>query len=196
METLSRNGAQYRTQLMDRPQAEAFARCLKANPRFDGIFLAESARAKTARRWFVTYVPTSLERRSAILDRQQDARARRAQEQGARYEFVLDSSGRWSWCLNRETGEVYETTESDCNCPDHHYRCRPAGILCKHVHMLTSGAADIRGWDQPARYSDPFDTQDGATEPAFQPGHDWQPPVDELPDAELTEGDDDWREAA
>lgn len=151
METISHGGAQYRTKLMDETKAKRFAACLKANPRFGGVAVCYSERAKNPEnRWYVSFNPASDLSGERILARQQSARQQRAAEQGAGYLFVLDSEGFYFHCLNTKTGEVYETTEYDCNCPDHTFRCRAAGLQCKHIVMLCEGHSEVQGWSAAA----------------------------------------------
>lgn len=148
MQTLSSNGVSYRTQLMELAAAERFAACIRGNERFQGAEVVESGRAKAGspKRWFVSYQPASETRAAALILDQQGSRIERAEAQAANYEFVLDPTGRFFWTLNLITGEVYETTEGTCSCPDHTYRCRPAGLQCKHILILNSPEANIRGW--------------------------------------------------
>lgn len=133
MVILSKNGAQYRTQTLARERAEQFASCLRANPLFDGVMVYESSRAKhPERRWYVVYHPASGEAQQNLLNRQEDLRAAKAEAEGQHYLFVEDErTGRFYYCLSK-SGEVYEVNLFDCSCPDHSYRCRAAGIRCKH----------------------------------------------------------------
>lgn len=144
METLSRNGAQFRSKTMEDAKAIRFANCLKANPRFVGVAVCPSP--KKSGHSYVTFNPASDPNGEAILLRQQDARAERAMTEGADYIFAADDSGRFVWCMNPKSGETYEVTSVDCTCPDHHYRCRPAGIQCKHIIALVNGAAPVRSF--------------------------------------------------
>ncbi len=136
----------YRTKLMAQDRAERFARCLSGNPRFVNVAVTESSRARGAAKWFVAYQPASEERQAELRQDAQDTRAERAQAQAENYLFVLDDTGRYFHCLNVTSGEVYETTEHSCSCPDATYGCRPAGIHCKHTTLLRSDRAHIRGW--------------------------------------------------
>jgi len=149
MEMLSKNGAQFRTKTMEDARALRFSSCLKANPRFVGVAVCPCP--KKLGHSYVTFNPASDPNGEAILARQQDARALRAATEGRDYIFVADDSGKFIWCMNPISGETYEVTSVDCTCPDHHYRCRPAGIQCKHIVALVSGAAPVRSWETAAR---------------------------------------------
>ncbi len=133
----------YRTKLLPLARAERFARCLAANGRFTNVQVQESNRTKSAdKRHFVYYTPRSVERGWALRDEAQDARQKRAEEQAHRYQFVLSDSGRFYYTLNVETGEVYETTVHDCDCPDKAYNLRRTGLQCKHSLMLECRLAE------------------------------------------------------
>jgi len=151
METLSRNGGQFRTKLMSLGQAEQFAKCLRANPRFVGVSVNFSTRAKETANRFVTFLPTSDPSGQRILDRQQGARDQRAAEQIGNYTFLMDDSCRFYYCWNTVSGEVYETTTASCTCPDHEFRGRAAGVNCKHMTMLATHLAECdRAFPAPA----------------------------------------------
>src|SRR4051794_16930791 len=138
METLSHGTPAFRTRLMDADRAQRFAKCLSANGRFTNVAAVESTRS--AGKWFVTFQPANEERQAAILQRQQLARQIRADLQP--FVFVLDIDGGrpFCWCHSLQSGEVYEVDEESCTCPDHVYRCRPAGIVCKHQLALAAAA--------------------------------------------------------
>lgn len=138
MEILSRNGAQYRTQLLSQEHAEQFAACLRGNELFDGVMVYESERAKhESRRWYVVYHPSNPDAREALLQRQEEKRAAKSEAEGQDYLFIKDQdSGRFYWCAST-SGEVYEVTLlGGCTCPDLEHRCREAGIRCKHQIAL------------------------------------------------------------
>lgn len=136
METLARNGATFRTKLMSHAQALQFAKCLAANPKFGTVSVSFSERAKGDRSFFVAFLPVDDASSQRILDRQQAKREATAAAQIDNYEFVLDDSAQFFWCLNAASGQVYEVTDHSCDCPDHTYRCQAAGIVCKHITML------------------------------------------------------------
>jgi predicted nucleic acid-binding Zn finger protein len=138
MQSLSRDGACYRTKLLDLEQAARFARCLGANPLFSAVAVEESPRS--AGRFFVSFVPTNPERRQAMVAREQDKRHEKAVTEGQRYLFCLDKDGGrpFFWCLST-SGEVYEVTPETCSCPDHQFRCAPNGLKCKHRLALIEG---------------------------------------------------------
>ncbi len=129
-----RSTAVYRTQLLSHAAAERFAGCLRANPRFTGVSVCLSPRARSECRYFVRYEPSSEARRQHLLTLAQTDRSERATEQFARYEIV---GGPAHWLtINTESGAVYETTDSRCTCPDMAYHCRRSGLVCKHVLMV------------------------------------------------------------
>lgn len=152
MERISNQGELgYRTKLMDIERASRFARCLGANERFAAVEIATSTRAKSDKKYFVTFLPSNPERLEEMAQRQQDARAERAATQG--FSFILDKdAGRpFVWCHSHTSGEVYELDCQGhaCSCPDHEYRCRPNGLKCKHQIALTNAIAsgeNIRTW--------------------------------------------------
>ena len=131
MEMLSRNGAQYRTKLMTEAHAESFASALRANSQWDGVMVYESPRAKGERRHYVVYHSADGAQRQALLQRQEDKRAARAASELDQYLIVPNECGQFFW-VQSTSGEVYEVTRFDCSCPDHEFRCREAGIRCKH----------------------------------------------------------------
>jgi predicted nucleic acid-binding Zn finger protein len=142
MLTLSSAGAGYRTKLMDRPTADRFAACLQANPRFTDVAVCESGRTQNPEvRWFVAYAPASETRQAALASSEQHKRLQTSLEEGSSYVFCLDQDGArpFFYCLNPRSGEVYEVTERTCTCPDFHYRCRHAGLHCKHQLALLNG---------------------------------------------------------
>lgn len=145
MQMLSRNGAQYRTVLLDRPTAERFCRCLRANAAFDGAIVTESNQAKhPVRRWMVVYHPANGTRRQELLDGHQQARRDRAAAQEPWYAAVLvwAGSGFAMRLKNLKSGREYDITLNaalepvDCTCPDHTGCTRAAGIECKHHEIV------------------------------------------------------------
>ena len=146
MEIIAQGQPAFRTRLMDADRAARFSRCLTANPRFANVAAVESPRS--AGRWFVQFQPASEERQAAILARQQTARQIRADREA--FVFVLDIDGGrpFCWCHSLASGEVYEVDEESCSCPDHVYRCKPAGLACKH--QLALAAAAVAGEVRPA----------------------------------------------
>ncbi len=146
MVSFTHAGANYRTKLMTADAAARFARCLSGNGRFAHVAVVESPLAKGEKRHFIAYRPASEARQAELLQDAQDERLVRAALQGHRYEFVLDESGRYFHCLSLASGEVYQTTEHGCDCPDSTYRCQGAGIVCKHVHALREGFSPVRNW--------------------------------------------------
>lgn len=147
MQVISKGEIFHRTKLMEAARAERFARCLMANEHFAAVSVEESPTAKSAKRCYVRYQPASDRRQADLVRGEMAARAQRAAEQAGNYLFVLDDSRRYFHCLNFESGEVYEVTERSCSCPDHTYRAAAVGA-CKHVRILRSGEALIRGWAQ------------------------------------------------
>jgi hypothetical protein len=137
----------YRTSLFaSLAKAQAFARCLQSNTgRFEHSMVHESQTSKTSK-WFVTFEPTLASRKDAIHAGQQEARQARAEEQ----EFIfwpdpdrLTANGTpmfW-WCFSVASGETYEVSIGDCSCPDYQFRCRNAGMNCKHQLAWSSQRA-------------------------------------------------------
>lgn len=136
MEIIAQGQARFRTKLMDTQRAHSFAKALLANPRFESVEVHFSLKAKSPAQWWVSYRPASAARQAAILERQQDARLIRAIEQGSGYTWVPAQG--FAYCVST-SGEVYETTPSECSCPDRVYRGRGAGVLCKHSLALGNG---------------------------------------------------------
>ena len=164
MLTISVNGVQFRTKLMDQTSALRFAKCLHANPRFTGVVVEESRQAKhPERRWIVVFHPANGDRLVEMHREVQDSRAKRAEEQAGSYAFIRDDSGRFFHCFNTVSGEVYETTEHNCTCPDWQYRCRCAQLSCKHQLMLAAAVEkdEVYGMPEPigaqSRDDDPFE---------------------------------------
>jgi len=125
------------TKLMDIEHAGRWARCLTANSRFTSVEIQTSRRAKSAHvRYFVTYLPSSASRQTAMLDRQQDARNRRADEQ--EFTFCHDGDHDFYHCLSHTSGETYDVTLNSCSCPDHQFHCAANGLACKHRLALAS----------------------------------------------------------
>ena len=139
MELLSKNGAHYRTKLMTETHAESFAAALRANSQWDGVMVYESPRAKGERRHYVVYHPASAEARDAILARQEATRAARAEAELEEY-LIVPADGETFFWVASQSGNVYEVTDFSCTCPDHEYRCREAGIRCKHQLALETAA--------------------------------------------------------
>lgn len=148
MECIVRQGAlHHRTQLLTLSRAESFARCLLANPLFAAVAVQESKTAKGERRHFVQYQPASDSRYRELVQVQADTREQRAQQEAAGYLFVQSECRRWFYCWNLVSGDVYETTQQACDCPDFHYRGAALGP-CKHMRMLRSGYANVESWAQ------------------------------------------------
>ncbi|MFN3650111.1 MAG: hypothetical protein ACK47B_11080 [Armatimonadota bacterium] len=146
MDILSRNGGQFRSKTMDESAAFRFARCLRANERFHGVMVNPS---KSAGQAFVTFTSASDPSGERILARQQALRDARGAEQADSYLVAADPSGRFHWVCNLGSGEVYEVAlHHDCTCPDHVYRCRPAGCLCKHHAVVEAhlGRGTVTGF--------------------------------------------------
>src|SRR5690242_16856883 len=122
----------YRTKLLPIERAAAFCRALSANPRFTEVTIETSTRAKSDARYYVQFLPASEARRADMLTRQQDARAERAATQGFTFCLDKDAGRPFFWTWSHSSGEVYETTEHSCSCPDHQFRAAPNGLKCKH----------------------------------------------------------------
>jgi len=145
MERIANDGQlSYRTKLMELPRAAAFARALGANDLFTAVEIETSSRAKSERKYFVTFLPSNPERVQDMLDRQQDARAERAAEQ--EFTFLLDKDGGRPYllCWSHTSGEVYDVDVHgrSCSCPDHEFRCKPNGLRCKHALAAVAAMAE------------------------------------------------------
>lgn len=151
MLSISRSaGAYYRTRLLTADRAARFAACLSANAAFCDVAAVRSERAKCDVDHFVSFRPVSRERQAHMLERQQDTREQRAEEQGNSYQWVADKIG-YQWVADKiggrgffwllsTSGEVYEVHPAGtCSCPDFHYRCEPNGLRCKHLIALDQG---------------------------------------------------------
>ena len=147
MKSISKGTIAHRTKLMEQDQAERFAQCLLANTRFESVSVETSPTAKSERRFFVRYSPTSNLCQANLIREEMAARAQRAQDEQDHYLFVRDDSGRYFHTLNMLSGEVYETCHNSCSCADFHYRGSVVGF-CKHIRILRSGNAQIRRWGQ------------------------------------------------
>jgi hypothetical protein len=121
----------YRTKPMPLHKARAFARCVDSNPRFVDVTIREARTRELC--YFVAFRPASVDRCADMWQGQYDTRAGRAEEEGAAYVWLSDESGRFDWCFNPKSGETYEVSLFDCTCPDYFFRCRKAGLSCKHM---------------------------------------------------------------
>ncbi len=131
-QTILRGEIGYRTTAMLPEAAQAFARCITANAtRFCNVQLCVSLNTKVEK-LFVRFQPVSADRQETIRHEQQEARAERALEQP--FMFWKDPDNRMmTWCFSVSSGETYQVTPRDCTCPDFIYRCKDAGIKCKHM---------------------------------------------------------------
>ena len=143
MQSFTHAGITYRTKLMTKEQADRFARCLSGNRAFTQVQVTEPPRSPG--KFFVSFLPASEQRQAAMKAREQDKREALAGSEGRDYLFVLDDSRRFFWCQST-SGEVYETTERGCSCPDFHYRCQRAGVRCKHQLALAQALRDDRAF--------------------------------------------------
>jgi hypothetical protein len=133
----------FRTRCMDIERAGRFARCLLANAtRFTEVEICESKRARGEERWFVCFLPISLARQAAMVDRQQRAREVRAATQT--FTVVADPDADFLHVYSHHSQETYEVSipAATCSCPDQHYR-GGANLVCKH--LLAAADAVRRG---------------------------------------------------
>ena len=130
METITSQGAAFRTQLMTLPQAQRFGACLRANRKFTAVQVCESGRTRAEKRWFVMFSPSSTARAEALLHRQQSSRAERAATQS----FTFAANSYEVYCYSHKSAMTYslDTDGRGCCCEDSIHRCEPARILCKH----------------------------------------------------------------
>jgi predicted nucleic acid-binding Zn finger protein len=122
----------YRTKnFPDLSAAHRFVKCLGGNSRFVDIEMQQSRFG----RYFVTFRPASEERQADLTALEQDKRNTRAIEKT--FEFWRDPDNRRLYhCFSVASGETYQITPEDCTCPDWQYRCKKAGIRCKHEIAL------------------------------------------------------------
>lgn len=152
MLSLSHRGLVFRTKMMTPEAAFRFATCLAANPRFEGVAAVRSEKAKGERNTFVQFIPANEERRAEMAAEVQSQREVRAYQEGSEYVWVPDQSPnrRFLWLLSA-SGEVYEVDAAgrSCSCPDHTYRCAPAGLKCKHLLALAAGLGTVARFEPP-----------------------------------------------
>ena len=119
----------YKSKPMNIDRAARFARCIDKNTRFYGV---EIVPAKAGENFYVQFRTKT----NSAYEVEFNARAQRAAVEGADYIFWQDADkGNW-WVFNPKSSETYELTLFDCSCPDHEFRCRKAGLHCKHRHAL------------------------------------------------------------
>ncbi len=123
----------YRSKNMSLSLASSFARCIEANKtRFCDVAISPS---KAAEKYFVTFRPVSTDRQGDLYEAQYNARADRAQVEGLEYIFWPDADNPGTdWCFNPLSGETYQVSLFECSCPDYQFRCKNAGLKCKHQH--------------------------------------------------------------
>jgi hypothetical protein len=116
------------------------------NADFTAVEVKIAPNAKTAKRFFVQYVPTNPVRAEALRQIAEDAREQRANEQRGSYVFIPDSFGRsFHDCANLVTAETYEVSAHCCTCQDYSYRGSKQNppVACKHMRMLRAELADL-----------------------------------------------------
>ena len=149
--TITPDGAiVYRTKLMEREKAGAFARMIGANAtRFCDVQIVPS-NGKTAR-YFVTFRPVSAAKQGDMYQREWDKNADRAEAEGADYIYWRDPDDwRRTWVFNPKSGETYEMWLGHCACPQKKFRLGRAALHCKHeIEMDNRRAAGL----------DPFGTE-------------------------------------
>jgi hypothetical protein len=134
MQVITSDSIYHRTKLMTAQRAANFAKCIEANTLFHAVTVERSEKAKGEKAYFVRYQPSNELRTLDMIAAQASARAERAADQRPAYE-VHPAEG-FFYCLSPD-GEVYETTEMNCDCPDYTYRGAVVGP-CKHMLMLRS----------------------------------------------------------
>lgn len=147
--TFPGGGVGYRTRLMTRQQAIAFARCLAHNPRYRQAEAVLQSTARGPRNWYVRYIP-SAERCDAIVSHLGAERAERARVEGPNYTFWPDPDNAPLEFVLSSSGEVYELgiragVAVNCSCPDYHYRGRLNSIPCKHMRARGFAPAGEEG---------------------------------------------------
>lgn len=142
----------FRTRAMEAAQAERFAQCIQANPRFERADVCKSNYTPSETKcWYVRYLPRSADRQAEMVADFIRTRLDRAIARAADYEFVRDDSARFFHVVNKQTGETHQCTERSCDCGDHHYRGRQlGGAPCLHMLCLVMGLSPIRGWSDAA----------------------------------------------
>ena len=137
---LSNGSIVYRTALLPIGRAYCFAKCLRGNSRFEEVETFESLASPG--RYFITFRPSSFDRQISLISNEHNARMERAQTEGMNYMFWPDPDCIGStWCFNPKSGETYQVSKAECTCPDFEFRCKPAGLYCKHMITLESGRA-------------------------------------------------------
>jgi hypothetical protein len=146
-ERITQDGSlSYRTKLLTLERAAAFSRALQANPRFAGVTIETSARAKSDAKYFVQFVPSNPVCVQAMLDRQQQQRADRAATQPMTFICDKDAGRAYLLCWSHTSGEVYELAAdgTHCCCPDKTWRSGPVGLECKHEISAKQALAEGR----------------------------------------------------
>jgi hypothetical protein len=134
-------GITFRSRLLTFQRATAWAKALEANPRFTEVSVVPSARAKSSTvRYYVTYMPSSLSRQQAILDRERLSRVKRAESET--FAFTWDADLGAFRCHSGTSGKEYEVTVSSCTCGDWLGRGRANSLPCKHQCSLLSQLED------------------------------------------------------
>jgi len=141
MTILTQNGAGHRTERLTRERADRFAKCLQANPRFDGVTVVENPNAKGERRFYVTWIPASNARQQDLRELHAAIQIGRGECQWMNYVVTAtETAGRYD-VENQQNGETYQVqlhaaVGNTCTCPQWEARCRPAGIDCKHCEVV------------------------------------------------------------
>lgn len=134
MEILTHHGPGYRSELLDRPNADALFERVSANPHFVRVTLLESTRSQhPTARYFVTCIPDNPEKRELLLQRHQQHRIQRAEREGPDFLWAADGK-RPVWHVLSRSGERYEVDSegNTCSCRDGGV-CADNGLVCKHL---------------------------------------------------------------
>jgi hypothetical protein len=114
----------YRTRLLDKEKARAFAKCLSRNPSFRDVSIVRG-------RWglFVAYRPANPDREGDLLARLQLERVNRALSAQWEWEEPMADGSRFV----KTKGGRYRTNGVLCSCEDARTTCRTLGLRCKHA---------------------------------------------------------------
>lgn len=143
VKTLTRKGPTLRTELLTLSRVLAFKRCIDGNPLFKDA-VAEMSRRSThpTKCWYLRYLPVNPQSLERIVQVANEDRLGRARAEGPLYTWVLSEyQDEPVWKVLTLSGSVYRVwiDGTFCECMDFTERCRPAGIMCKHLHALAEG---------------------------------------------------------
>ncbi len=125
-----------RTAPLSQARAEAFARCLAANKRFDARASVHETKAGSGR-YYVAFLPAAPASQQAILAAYQQEQIDRAIDEMDGYSYEPIPAGVLVTTLPNRNGvrDTYHVQPDllHCTCPHFEYRLKEAGVLCKHL---------------------------------------------------------------